>query len=263
MSDEFDFVVVGSGTAGAVLAKRLSEDPANSVAVIEAGPPDLNPMLHVPAGFMKVMTDPRVNWLYETEPSEGTAGRAIKQPRGKTLGGSSSINGHVYNRGQRQDYDLWAQLGNRGWSYAEVLPYFKRGERRIGPGDDRFRGRDGEFVVTDLDWSHPMCDAFVAGAESLGIPRNPDYNGATQDGVGYFQRSIHKGRRVSSATAFLHPSRRRRNLRVYTGTHVTRIVFDGRRACAVECARAGEIVTAAASSILRRSCSSPVSAPPT
>lgn len=240
MADEFDFVIVGSGTAGSVLAKRLSEDPATTVAVIEAGPPDLNPMIHIPAGFMKMFSDPRTNWLYETQPSQGTAGRSIKQPRGKTLGGSSAINGHIYNRGQRADYDVWAQSGNRGWSYAEVLPYFKRGERRIGGGDARFRGAHGEFAVTDLDWHHPLCDAFIAGAESLGIPRNPDYNGAYQDGVGYFQRSIHKGLRVSTARAFLAPVRGRRNLRVYTNTHVERIELDGRRATGVSTRRNGE-----------------------
>jgi choline dehydrogenase len=240
MADEFDYVIIGAGTAGCVLAKRLSEDPRSRVALIEAGPPDINPMIHVPAGFIKTITNPKVNWLYETEPSQGTAGRSIKQPRGKTLGGSSAINGHIYNRGQRSDYDVWAQMGNRGWSYAEVLPYFKRGERRIGDGDDTFRGRDGEFTVTDLDWTHPLCEAFIAGAESIGIPRNPDYNGAAQDGVGYFQRSIHKGFRVSTASTFLRSARRRRNLRVYTHTHVERITFDGRRATGVSARRGGE-----------------------
>jgi len=242
MADEFDYVIIGAGTAGCVLAKRLSENPAHTVALIEAGPADLNPMIHIPAGFMKTYGDPTVNWLYETEPSAGTGGRPIKQPRGKTLGGSSAINGHIYNRGQRADYDVWAQMGNRGWSYAEVLPYFKRSERRIGDADDTFRGRDGEFTITDLDWKDPLCEAFIAGAESIGIPRNPDYNGATQDGVGYFQRSIHKGLRVSAATAFLRPSRGRRNLRVYTATHVERITFDGRRATGVAARRGGEPV---------------------
>jgi len=242
MADEFDYVIIGAGTAGCVLAKRLSENPAHTVALVEAGPADVNPMIHIPAGFMKTYADPNVNWLYETEPSAGTAGRPIKQPRGKTLGGSSSINGHIYNRGQRADYDVWAQMGNRGWSYAEVLPYFKRSERRIGNADDTFRGRDGEFAITDLDWKDPLCEAFIAGAESIGIPRNPDYNGAEQDGVGYFQRSIHKGFRVSAATAFLRPARGRRNLRVYTGTFVERITFDGRRATGVAARRAGEPV---------------------
>jgi len=246
MPDTFDYVIIGSGTAGSVLAKRLSEDPAITVALVEAGPRDRNPFIHLPAGFMKTMTDPTINWLYETVPGEGTAGRAIKQPRGKTLGGSSAINGHIYNRGARLDYDLWAQMGNRGWSYASVLPYFKRGERRIGDGDDTFRGRDGEFTVTDLDWHHPLCEAFIEGAASMGIPRNPDYNGARQDGVGYFQRSIHRRRRVSTATAFLRPAMGRRNLRVYTATHALRLALDARRATGVVCRRAGEDLTIAA-----------------
>jgi choline dehydrogenase len=229
-----------------VLARRLSEDPANTVAVIEAGPPDSNPWIHVPAGFMKTMTDPKVNWLYQYQPSEGTAGRVINQPRGKTLGGSSSINGHIYNRGARLDYDLWSQMGNRGWGYASVLPYFKRGERRIGHSDDTFRGRDGEFTVTDLDWKDPLCEAFIEGAVGMGIPRNPDYNGAQQDGVGYFQRSIHRRRRVSSATAFLRPSMKRRNLRVYTNTHALRLEFEGMRATGVSCLRGGQEITISA-----------------
>lgn len=246
MSDTFDYVIVGSGTAGGVLAKRLSDDPANTVALIEAGPPDTNPFIHIPAGFMKTMTDPAVNWLYETEPSEGTAGRPIKQPRGKTLGGSSSINGHIYNRGARLDYDLWSQLGNRGWDYSSVLPYFKRGERRVGDADETFRGREGEFTVTDLDWKHPLCEAFMEGAVGMGIPRNPDYNGAKQDGVGYFQRSIHRRRRVSTATAFLRPAMKRRNLRVYTNTHALRLDLDARRATGVTVRRAGEDMTISA-----------------
>jgi choline dehydrogenase len=239
MTNEFDFIIIGSGTAGSLLAKRLSQDPANSVALIEAGPPDRHPFIHIPAGFMRIMTNPAINWLYETEPSQGTGGRSIKQPRGKTLGGSSSINGHIYNRGQRTDYDVWAQLGNRGWDYASVLPYFKRGEKRVGDADHRFRGTDGEFAVTDLHWDHPLCEAFIDGAVSMGIPRNADYNGARQDGVGYFQRSIYKRRRMSAARAFLHPVRGRKNLRVYTNTHVLKINLEGKRATSISCSRGG------------------------
>jgi choline dehydrogenase len=241
MSETFDYVIVGAGTAGSVLAGRLTEDGATRVCVLEAGPPDRNPMIHIPAGFMKTITDPRVNWLYATEPGEGTAGRSIDQPRGKTLGGSSSINGHIYNRGQRMDFDTWAQLGNRGWGYLDVLPYFKRNERRIGDGDDRFRGRDGAFVVEDLAWRHPLCDAFIEGAVALGIPRNPDYNGAVQEGVGYFQRSIHRGRRMSAARAFLRPAMRRGSLDVRTRAQVERVVLEGRQAVAVRYRRAGRV----------------------
>ena len=238
--DILDYVVVGTGTAGATIVNRLSADGRYRVCALEAGGLDWNPFIHIPAGFMKTITDPSVNWLYEAEPSEGTAGRGIAQPRGKTCGGSSSINGHIYNRGQRMDYDTWAQRGNRGWSYADVLPYFKRGECRIGEGDERFRGRDGEFVVEDLAWRDPLCDAFIAGAESIGIPRNPDYNGERQEGVGYFQRSVHRNRRMSTARAHLRPARQRRNVDVRPRAHATRILFEGNRAVGVEYLRGGE-----------------------
>ena len=239
-ADVFDFVVVGTGTAGAVIVNRLSADGRHRVCALEAGGRDWSPFIHIPAGFMKTMTDPSVNWLYEAEPSAGTAGRRIAQPRGKTFGGSSAINGHLYNRGQRLDFDTWAQRGNRGWSYAEVLPYFKRSERRIGPGDDRYRGRDGEFVVEDLAWRDPLCEAFIAGAESIGIPRNPDYNGERQEGVGYFQRSVHGNRRMSTARAHLRPAMQRRNVDVRPHAHAARILFEGNRAIGVEYLRGGE-----------------------
>ncbi|MBF2734715.1 MAG: GMC family oxidoreductase N-terminal domain-containing protein [Betaproteobacteria bacterium AqS2] len=239
-TDTFDFVIVGTGTAGAVLVNRLSADGRFRVCALEAGGRDSNPFIHIPAGFMKTMTSPSVNWLYEAEPGPGTAGRRIAHPRGKTFGGSSSINGHIYNRGQRADFDHWAQCGNRGWGYADVLPYFRRSEGRIGDGDDRFRGREGEFKVEDLHWGNPLCDAFIAGAESLGIPRNPDYNGAKQEGVGYFQRSVHRARRMSAARAHLRPAMRRPNVEVRPHAHASRIVFDGGCACGVEYLRDGE-----------------------
>ena len=238
--DLFDFVVVGTGTAGATIVNRLSADGHHRVCALEAGGRDWHPFLHIPAGFMKTLTNPSVNWLYEAEPSEGTAGRWIGHPRGKTFGGSSSINGHVYNRGQRMDFDTWAQRGNRGWGYADVLPYFRRSERRIGPGDDRYRGRDGEFVVEDLAWRDPLCEAFIAGAESIGIPLNPDYNGERQEGVGYFQRSIHGNRRMSTARAHLRPAMQRRNVDVRPHAHAARILFEGNRAVGVEYLRGGE-----------------------
>jgi choline dehydrogenase len=223
-----------------VVAARLAEDEGASVCVLEAGPPDSSPFIHIPAGFMKTFVNPKVNWLYETEPGDGSGGRRIQQPRGKTLGGSGSINGHVYNRGQRLDYDVWAQYGNRGWGYRDVLPYFKRTERRVGWGDDTFRGRDGPFVVTDLSWQHPLLDAFVAGAVGMGIPENADYNGARQEGVARAQRSIHRNRRVSPANAFLHPAMKRGGLEVRTGALVDRIVFEGRRAVGVRYLQGGE-----------------------
>ena len=238
MGDSFDFVIIGAGSAGSVLASRLSEDETVTVCVLEAGPPDRNPYIHIPAGFIKTLVNPTVNWLFQIESSEWTAGRAIAAPQGKTLGGSSSINGHVYNRGQRMDFDAWAQLGNHSWGYADVLPYFKRSERRIGDGDDTFHGRDGGLPVTDLDWRHPICEAFVAGAIGMGIPRNPDYNGAEQAGVGYYQRAINRGRRVSAARAFLHPAMSRPNLDVRPRAQATAIRFNGRRAMGV-CYRVG------------------------
>ena len=240
MSDSFDYVIVGAGSAGSVLAGRLSADEKVTVCVLEAGPPDRNIFIHIPGGFMKTIVNPKVNWLYQQEPSEGTAGRSITQPRGKTLGGSSSINGHVYNRGQRLDYDGWAQLGNRGWGYGDVLPYFKRAERRIGDGDDTFRGREGGLIITDIDWKQPLCDAFIDGAVGLGIPRNPDYNGAKQEGVSYAQRALYRRRRVSSARAFLHPRMGQANLDVRTNAHVARILFEGKRAVGIRYRRGGK-----------------------
>ncbi|MFN4087572.1 MAG: GMC family oxidoreductase [Alphaproteobacteria bacterium] len=237
--ESFDYVIVGAGSAGSVLAARLSEDGKTAVCVLEAGPRDWNPFIHIPAGFMKTLVDPAVNWLYQTEPGAGIDGRSIHAPRGKVLGGSSSINGHIYNRGQRADYDGWAQMGNRGWGYADVLPYFKRSERRVGGGDDAYRGRDGALTIEDLAWKHPLCEAFVEGAVSIGIPRNPDYNGATQEGVGYFQRAVAGGRRMSAARAFLRPAMKRPNLDVRTKAHATRILFEGRRAVGIRYRRGG------------------------
>jgi choline dehydrogenase len=237
--ETFDYVIVGAGSAGCVLANRLSEDENVSVCVLEAGPPDRNPFIHIPAGFIKTFYNPSVNWCYQQEPGPWTGGRRIFAPRGKTLGGSSSINGLIFNRGSRLDFDTWAQLGNRGWGYADVLPYFRRTERRIGPDDADIRGRDGMLTITDIDWRNPLCDAFIEGAVSLGIPRNPDYNGVAQEGVAYAQRTIHNGRRVSAATAYLKPARLRRNLSIRTLAHATGIVLEGKRAVGVRYSQGG------------------------
>lgn len=227
--DTFDYVIIGAGSAGCVLANRLTEDGKARVLLLEAGPSDWHPFIHIPAGFIKTFYNPRVNWLYNMEPSAWTGGRTILAPRGKTLGGSSSINGHIYNRGQRMDFDTWAQMGNRGWGYADVLPYFRRMERRLGEGDPKFRGRDGALTVSNINWTHPLCEAFIAGAVEHGIPRNPDYNGETQEGISYAQRTIRNGRRVSSATAFLNPAKKRPNLTVMTRAHATRLILEGKR----------------------------------
>ncbi|WP_315781975.1 GMC family oxidoreductase [Bradyrhizobium sp. SZCCHNPS1003] len=237
--DTFDYVIVGAGSAGCVLASRLSEDPSVTVCVLEAGPRDWHPYIHLPAGFIKTFYMKSINWGYQQEPGPYTAGRSIYAPRGKTLGGSSSINGHVYNRGQRQDFDTWAQMGNRGWSYSDVLPHFKRMEKRIGAGEDQYRGRDGNLIVTTMEWKDALCEAFMDGAVSLGIPRNPDYNGAIQEGVSYVQRTIQNGRRVSSATAFLRPASKRPNVEVRTHAHATGVVLEGKRAVGVRYSRGG------------------------
>ncbi|MGI9476092.1 MAG: GMC family oxidoreductase [Hyphomicrobiaceae bacterium] len=239
MNEQYDYIIVGGGSAGCILANRLTETGKHSVCLLEAGPPDWNPYIHIPAGFIKTLVNPKLNWLYQAEPSNGTGGRVTPVPRGKTLGGSSSINGHIYNRGHRLDFDGWAQRGNLGWGYADVLPYFRRCETRIGDGDDTYRGRSGPLTVADIPIRHPLCDAFISGAGELGIPQNPDYNGAVQEGISYVQRTAHKGRRVSTATAFLNPAKSRSNLAVKTGAHATRIILDDKRVIGVEVSMGG------------------------
>ncbi len=238
--ETFDFVIVGGGSAGCVIANRLVQAGA-SVCLLEAGPVDRNPFIHMPAGFMKTLFNPAVTWQFTAEPSEWTGGRRVPTTQGRTLGGSSSVNGMVFVRGQSDDYDHWSQRGNRGWSYSSVLPYFRRIERRISDtADERYRGREGNLPVTDIDWSHPLCEAFIEGANSIGYPRNPDYNGATQEGVGYYQRVIHRTRRVSAARAYLYPVMGRSTLRVVTKAQAAAITFEGRRATGVKYRREGD-----------------------
>lgn len=231
-ADQFDYVIVGSGAAGAILANRLTEDGKATVCLLESGPADWHPYLHIPAGFIKAVFNPAFAWQFHSEPNELTKGRRIPLPQGRVLGGSTSINGLIYNRGQRGDYDHWAALGNRGWSYAEILPYFRKTERWAG-GDDRFRGRSGELLLSDIEWKHPIMDAFIAGAIGMGIPRNADYNGEAQEGVGFFQRTIHGRWRMSTATTFLRPAKSRSNLDIRTNAQATTILFDGKRATGV------------------------------
>ena len=232
--DIFDYVIVGSGAAGSVLAGRLTEDAGVTVCVLEAGPPDRHPYIHVPGGFIKMLFNPDFTWQFKTEPSEWTAGRPIPTTQGRTLGGSSSINGMIYNRGQRADLDSWAQRGNRGWGYVDMLPYYKRTERRIGACDERIHGRDGNLPVTDIDWFHPVCEAFIAGAVGMGMPRCADYNsGDRQDGVGYFQRAIERGWRRSAARMFLHPAKATGRLDVRTDARAAAVLFEGKRAVGV------------------------------
>ncbi len=229
----FDYIVVGAGSAGCVLANRLSADPKNRVLLLEAGGKDSNPWLHIPIGYAKVFLHPKYNWVYETEPEPGLNGRAGTIPRGKVLGGSSAVNGLVYIRGQREDYDHWRQLGNTGWDYDSVLPYFRRSEHQQR-GPDEFHGGDGPLHVSDPPERNEICDAFIAAAEQAGIPRNSDFNGAIQEGAGYFQQTAKNGRRHSTATAYLKPIRGRRNLEIVTNANVERIVFEGVRAVGVD-----------------------------
>ncbi len=239
MADNFDYIIVGAGSAGCVLANRLSANNKYSVCVLEAGPPDWNPFIHIPAGFMKTLVNPNVNWLFKSEPSWGTDGRVIDIPRGKTLGGSSSINGMVFNRGQNLDFDVWAQKGNKGWSYSDLLPYFKKYEKRFGEFDDFYRGTQGELPITDLEYRDPLCEAFIKSAIEQGIPLNKDYNGELQEGVSYVQRTTRGRFRVSAAKAFLNPAKSRQNLQVITNAFVTKINFANKTAIGVEYLRGG------------------------
>jgi choline dehydrogenase len=244
-TNEFDYIIVGAGSAGCVLANRLTASGRNSVLLLEAGPKDSNIWIHVPLGYGKLFTNNTVNWMYQTEPEPGLNGRTVFQPRGKVLGGSSSINGLLYVRGQHEDYDRWRQLGNSGWGYDDVLPYFKKAEDQQRGADD-FHGVGGPLPVSDSRCPDPLSEAFVTAAAETGIPINPDFNGATQEGAGWFQTTTRRGRRASTAVSYLRPVRHKSNLRVETVALAQRIVFDGRRAVAVEYSRDGTLQTARA-----------------
>lgn len=236
---EFDFIVVGAGSAGCVLANRLTASGRHSVLLLEAGGEDDDRWIHIPLGYGKHFSNPKVNWLYRSEPDEKTGSRAIAQPRGKVLGGTSSINGTVYVRGQREDYDGWRALGNAGWGYADVLPYFRKAEDNQRWSNE-YHGVGGPLCVSDASDAHPLCEAFLAAAAACGYPRNPDCNGATQAGFGYNQVTQRRGRRCSTAVGYLRPARGRPNLSVETDACATRILFSGRRATGIEYLRAGE-----------------------
>ncbi|MFP4536851.1 MAG: GMC family oxidoreductase [Dichotomicrobium sp.] len=222
---EFDYIIVGAGSAGCVLANRLSADETCRVLLLEAGGKDTNPWIHVPVGYFRTMHNPKTDWCYKTEPDPGLNGRSIQWPRGKTLGGSSSINGLLYIRGQAQDYDHWRQLGNAGWSYADVLPYFKRAEDQENGADD-YHGVGGPISVSNMRVHRPVCHALIDAAEEIGIPRNDDVNGATQEGAGYFQLTARNGWRCSTARGYLRPARKRRNLTVLTRAHARHLIFE-------------------------------------
>ena len=229
---EADYVVVGAGSAGCVMAARLSEDPGTRVSLLEAGGEDKNMWIHIPLGFGKTFADPRINWCYETEPDAGAGGRKIFWPRGKVLGGSSSINGMVYIRGQHEDFDHWRQLGNAGWGAADVLPYFRRAEHQTR-GEDEFHATGGPLCVSDVKDGHPLCEAFIKACDEAGYKRNDDFNGRDQEGVGYHQTTTRNGKRCSTAVGYLHPVRNRANLRVITGAHTQKVLFEGKRAVGV------------------------------
>ena len=242
---EFDYVIVGAGSAGCVLANRLSADGKNSVLLLEAGPKDSNLWIHVPLGYAKLFKDKSVNWMYQTEPEPGLGGRQVFQPRGKVLGGSSSINGLLYVRGQHEDYDRWRQHGNAGWGYEDVLPYFKKAENQQR-GADTYHGVGGPLPVSDWRHADPLSEAFVVSAAETGIPTNPDFNGATQEGAGFFQTTTRRGRRASTAFSYLRPAKGRGNLHVETDALAQRILFEGRRARAVEYRQGSSLRTARA-----------------
>jgi choline dehydrogenase len=231
-SPTYDYIIIGAGSAGCVLANRLSANGRYNVLVLEAGPKDTNPWIHIPLGYGKLFATPSVNWMYQSEPEAELHGRRVFSPRGRVLGGSSSINGLVHVRGQREDFDEWARLGNAGWGFEDVLPYFKKSED-FQHGASAFHGTGGPLAVSDLPDKHPLCDAFISAASEVGIPRNDDFNGAQQKGAGYYHSIARNGRRASCAAAYLRPARNRANLHVLTEALVTRIGFEGTRAATV------------------------------
>lgn len=232
-NETFDYVIVGAGSAGGLLASRLTERADVTVCLLEAGGEDRHPYIHIPAGFIRALGSKSLMWDFSTEAAENTAGRSVALPQGRVVGGSSSINGLIYNRGQPGDFDHWAELGNPGWSFDDVLPYFRRTERWTGPADPHYRGQEGKLTVAAQDWRLPLADAFIEGAASLGIPRVRDHNGRDYAGIGYYQRTVRGKRRESVATAFLRAARRRPNLDLRVKSHVLRVLLDGRRAVGV------------------------------
>jgi len=231
--DLFDYVIVGGGSSGSIVASRLAES-GHTVCLLEAGRSDSSPFVQVPAGFLKVIYDPKYTWGFNTEPVPGANGRTIAMIQGKVLGGGGSVNGMAYTRGQARDFDDWARLGNPGWRYADVLPYFRRCERKAGAGDDRYRGRDGRIGVTHLDWQNPLIDAFIESAIGLGVPYNPDYNGAEQYGVGRYQFTIENGHRMSAARGYLRSNAARSRIDLRLHSFAQRLVFDGPRVVGVQ-----------------------------
>ncbi|MBN9253326.1 MULTISPECIES: choline dehydrogenase [unclassified Mesorhizobium] len=245
----YDFIVIGAGSAGSVLAARLSEDGRRKVLLLEAGPRDRNPWIHLPMGYSKLYTDGRYNWMYESEPESALHERVLYQPRGKVLGGSSSINGMMYVRGNALDFDDWARAGCAGWAYDDVLPYFRKAEDQ-SRGENRWHGIGGPLKVSDQSFDHELPNALCRAAAEAGLARNEDFNGASQDGFGYYQMNIHNGRRWSAARGYLAPARKRANLRILTGARAERIVVEGGAARGVLFSHGGQRRYAAAGEVV-------------
>ncbi len=242
-SQHFDYIIVGAGSAGCVLANRLTASGRNRVLLLEAGGPDRNIWIHIPLGYGKLFSNPKVNWLYTTEPEPELNNRRVIQPRGKVLGGSSSINGLLYIRGQHEDFDHWRQLGNAGWSFKDVLPYFRRAEDQER-GADELHGVGGHLKVSNVCEPHPLCEAFIEAVQQSGFPRNDDFNGPSQEGAGYFQLTARNGRRWSTAVGYLKEARQRPNLTVVPNALATRVLFSGKRAIGVNYRQGDAVHTA-------------------
>ena len=235
MQEKYDYIIVGAGSAGCLLANRLSANPNNSVLLIEAGRKDNNLWLHVPVGYFKTMNNPKFDWMYKLEKDKGLNNRRIDWPRGKVLGGSSALNGLLYIRGDRHDYDNWKRLGNKGWGYDKVLPYFKKFECQEN-GENEYHGVDGELKVSNLRLKREIAELFIQASQEIGIPYNPDCNGEQQEGVGYFQQTSFKGFRKSSYRSFLNKKiRSRKNLTIVTNTQISKLIFEDKRVIGVNC----------------------------